>query len=176
MTSPGGGVAAAFARRKAASIIATPPFMSSVPRPQTKPSSISPPNGGCVHSPSAGTTSTWPVQQQRRRGAGAGEAGDQARPLGVADELDRALGPGRVPDQLLDPGDALALVPGRVRGVEAEQFLQDLHGLIAGHRRQSPQSRPPAARSRAPALPRAPVPSSRPAQTTSRPTSRLAAT
>ena len=41
---PGGGQ-----RSTAATIIATPPFMSSAPRPQMKPSATTPSNGGCVH-------------------------------------------------------------------------------------------------------------------------------
>ena len=42
-------------------IIATAPFMSRAPRPQTQPSASSPEKGGKRHpAGSAGTTSAWP--------------------------------------------------------------------------------------------------------------------
>ena len=65
--------------------------MSSAPRPQIKPSATSPPNGSRDH--------CWPgrrhdvdvaLEQQRRRGAGAGQARDEVRPLGVGGD-DRRL-------------------------------------------------------------------------------------
>ncbi len=46
--------------------ITSSPFLSEVPRPQTLPSAMSPENGGCVHSPSAGTTSWWLINTSER--------------------------------------------------------------------------------------------------------------
>ena len=47
---------------------ASPPFMSPAPRPQMRPSAISPPHGSCAprSSRSTGTTSTWPVRCSER--------------------------------------------------------------------------------------------------------------
>ena len=57
----GGVKPCARARRQAAIIMATPPFMSRVPRPQTQPSAMAPLKGGCVQCwPTVVTTSTWP--------------------------------------------------------------------------------------------------------------------
>lgn len=61
MTSPGGTRPSSFARKKAASSIATPPFMSRAPRPRMNPSARFPSNGGYRHRWFAvETTSTCP--------------------------------------------------------------------------------------------------------------------
>ena len=55
--------------------------MSTAPRPHTKPSTISPPNGSRLQpSGFTGTTSVWPIRRSDRRvGVGALDAGDEAR-------------------------------------------------------------------------------------------------
>ena len=65
MTSPGRAVPSRCARRKASSIIATPPFISSAPRPQIYPSWRRPSKGGTSQGCAAvGTTSRWPYSSR----------------------------------------------------------------------------------------------------------------
>ena len=116
------------ARMNAASIIATPPFMSSAPRPQTKPSWTSPPNGGWRHSPRAATTSTCPWSSSGGEAPSPRQPRDQVRPLGLA-RHDLHL-TAELLQQPADPLDALALVARRVRRVEAQQLREQLSGLL----------------------------------------------
>ena len=126
ITSPGGRRPAAFARMNAASIIATPPFMSSAPRPHTKPSCSSPANGGCRHVPVRRDHVDVALQQQRRRGALARQPRDQVRALGLGPDDPHLAA--ELLEQAAHPLDALALVARRVGRVEAQQPRQELVG------------------------------------------------
>ena len=61
-TEPRAGLPAAQPAAAAAKA-ATPDFMSTAPRPQSSPPSITAENGGCVHAAASptGTTSVWPL-------------------------------------------------------------------------------------------------------------------
>ena len=69
------------------------------------------------------------LEQQRRAVTTAREPRDQVRPLGdLRDDSDLDA---ELFEQSGDPRDALALVSGRVRGVEAQQALQELDRPIS---------------------------------------------
>ena len=107
--------------------------MSIAPRPQTSPSTSSPPNGSCRQPASlAGTTSVWPINSSD---GGVGlptlDARDQARPTGcglVALDVDARAGQvglEQIGAAHLAPGGRRAVVHARV----ADQVLQEVGDL-----------------------------------------------
>ncbi len=127
ITSPAGSRPSARARSSAASIIVTPPFMSIAPRPHTKPSCRSARERRAAPALARGRDHVdMALEQERRRGAAAGQARDQVGALRLAG-ADRALDAG-LGEQALDVGDARALVARRVGGVEPDQVAEQLRG------------------------------------------------
>ena len=118
-----GVILSALARMMAWSIMAMPPFMSSEPQPQSTPSTMLPPNGGCCQRDgSAGATSTWPWSS---KGAALPSPGRRAMRLGRAGCFDQDL----VLDacavkQRFYVSDALAFIARRVCGIETHQPLR----------------------------------------------------
>ena len=103
--------------------------MSIAPRPQISPSTRSPPKGGRCHA--------WPrgrddvdvaLQQERRAVACALEPGDEVRPGRILRVGLRLAA--RLFEEVPDEADALRFVPRRVRGVEPDQLLEELDGVI----------------------------------------------
>ena len=116
----GGSNSSALARMMAWSIMAMPPFMSSEPRPQSTPSTMSPPNGGCCQRDgSADTTSTWPWSS---KGAALPSPGDEVGPAGCFGQ-DLVLDACAV-QQRFYVGDALGFIARRVCGIETHQPLR----------------------------------------------------
>ena len=114
-------------------------FMSTAPRPQTQPSCTSPENGcRCQSSASAGTTSRWPWRSSagRSRSVLAGDAGDDAGPLGARFEhggLDADVGEerGHVLGGLALARSGIITPVGRV---DADEVGADLGDLVLGGR------------------------------------------